>query len=143
MQVTHDFDTTAALPVGWGVRVLLLTGKADNPLSERIGGLGGTVEVETETYAALSALIDDPMGYGLFVMDCDDLGGPDEGKRASVTLAAVQSRVPVILISKGHASQVFPQEKAEPVCLRAPISTVSLRVGFEHALRDRLIWRAA
>jgi hypothetical protein len=30
-----------------------------------------------------------------------------------------------------------------PVTLRAPVSAVSLRVGFEHALRDRLAWRAA
>jgi hypothetical protein len=143
MQVTHDFDTAVALPVGWGVRVLLLTANATNFLQDRISSLGGSVEVETETYAALAAIIDDPMGYGLFVMDCDELGGPDAGRLAAVTLAAVQSRVPVILISKGHAAQVFPQEKSQPVCLRAPISTVSLRVGFEHALRDRLIWRAA
>jgi hypothetical protein len=143
MQVSHDFDTAAALPVGWGVRVLLLSADDATPLQDRIGGLGGTVDVETEVYSALSAMIDDPMGYGLFVMDCDGLGGLEAGGRAAATLAAVKSRVPVILVCKDHTAQVFPQDKDAPVCLRAPLSTVSLRVGFEHALRDRLMWRAA
>jgi len=143
MQVSHDFDTSTALPVGWGVRVMLLTADADTPLVERIAGLGGLIDQETEVYAALAGLIDDPMGYGLFVMDCDGLGGIEAGRHAAMTLAAVKSRVPVILICKDHAAQVFPQERDVPVCLRAPLSSVSLRVGFEHALRDRLMWRAA
>ncbi|MFZ1483159.1 MAG: hypothetical protein WAT25_20560 [Paracoccaceae bacterium] len=143
MQVTHDFDQTAALPVGYGVRVLFLSAQADGPLQARIAGLGGAVEVETEIYAALAAVIDDPMGYGLFVMDCDGLGGGEAGERAVATLAAVNSRVPLILISGEHATQVFPQQREAPVRLRAPLSAVSLRVGFEHALRDRLMWRAA
>ena len=79
MQVTHDFDQTAALPVGYGVRVLFLSAQTDGPLQARIAGLGGAVEVETEIYAALAAVIDDPMGYGLFVMDCDGLGGGEAG----------------------------------------------------------------
>lgn len=143
MQISHVFDTTAALPVGFGVRVLLLSASEKSGLKDRIAGLGGLVEVETETFAALAAMIDDPMGYGLFVMDCDDLGGPEAGHRAAKTLSAVQSRVPVVLISKGFETQIFPQDRVEAVCLRAPLSSVSLRVGFEHALRDRLIWRAA
>lgn len=143
MQVTHDFDHSTSVPVGWGVRVLMLSGQADCPYVARISALGGSVDVETELYAALSAIIDDPMGYGLLVVDCDSLGGAEAGHRAVTTLAAVQSRVPVILISAGHAAQSFPQDKEAPVCLRAPLSAVSLRVGFEHALRDRLIWRAA
>lgn len=143
MQVTHDFDTAAALPVGWGVRVLLLSQASGSALEKRILGLGGQVEVETEVYSALSAMIDDPMGYGLFVMDCDGFGGPEAGSRAASTLMAAQARVPVILVSADLAAQTFPQERTQPTCLRAPISAVSLRVGFEHALRDRLMWRAA
>ncbi|MFZ1469156.1 MAG: hypothetical protein WAT09_09270 [Paracoccaceae bacterium] len=143
MQITHNFDQGAALPVGWGVRVLFLTAQDDSPLMARISGMGGTVDLETEVYAALSAMIDDPMGYGLFVMDCDGLGGIEAGERAAATLVAVNSRVPVILVSQDQASQVFPQDKTAPVRLRAPLSAVSLRVGFEHALRDRLMWLAA
>ncbi len=143
MQITHEFDTIAALPVGYGVRVLFLSADAASPLRDRIAGLGGAVETEAELYSALAAMIDDPMGYGLFVMDCDALGGVEAGMRAAATLAAVQSRVPVILISREFSAQVFPQDRDAPVCLRAPMSAVSLRVGFEHALRDRLMWRAA
>jgi hypothetical protein len=143
MQITHEFDTGAALPVGYGVRVLFLSADPASPLRDRIAGLGGAVEAETEVYAALAAMIDDPMGYGLFVMDCDGLGGAEAGARAATTLAAVRSRVPVILISRDYAAQAFPQDRDAPVCLRAPMSAVSLRVGFEHALRDRLMWRAA
>ena len=143
MQVNHDFSPAAALPVGWGVRVLLLTPEQRSPLQDRIAGLGGMIETETEVYSALSAMIDDPMGYGLFVMECDGLGGIEAGMRAATTLAAVNSWIPMILVSADHAAQVFPQERTEPVRLRAPLSAVALRVGFEHALRDRLMWRAA
>jgi hypothetical protein len=143
MQITHDFERGDAIPVAWGVRVLLLSGDTDTPLLARIASLGGTAEVETEVFAALAAIIDDPLGYGLFIIDCDGLGGADVGQRAAATLVAERLRVPVILISSEHGGQVFPQEKNAPIQLRAPLSTISLRVGFEHALRDRLIWRAA
>ena len=139
--MTSSKAPRSLLPGEFGV--LLLTGAADTPLQTRIAGLGGTVDIETEVFSALAAIIDDPMGYGLFVIDCDGLGGADVGQRAAATLVAERSRVPVILISGEHGAQVFPQEKHAPVQLRAPLSSVSLRVGFEHALRDRLIWRAA
>lgn len=143
MQFIHDFDHETALPVGWGVRVLVLASSAEDPLVARVAALGGPVEVETELYAALAAMIDDPTGYGLFVMDCDGFGGGEAGQRARRALAAVQSRVPVILLSREHDHHAFPQEREAAVTLRAPVSAVSLRVGFEHALRDRLAWRAA
>lgn len=143
MQFNHDFDAVAAQPVAWGVRILVLARSADDPLIARVAALGGPVEVETELYAALSAMIDDPSGYGLFVMDADAQGGRAVALQAVRTLAAVTQRVPVILISREHDKQVFPQERGEPVCLRAPLSSISLRVGFEHALRDRLLWAAA
>jgi len=143
MQITHDFDEGMALPVGWGVRVLVLATAEQDALVRRVSALGGPVEVETELYAALSAMIDDPSGYGLFVMDCDAFGGIEAGMRAFRALVAVQSRIPVILFSRDNDRQVFPQERDAAICLRAPVSPVSLRVGFEHALRDRLIWRAA
>ncbi|MES2665068.1 MAG: hypothetical protein V4712_03155 [Pseudomonadota bacterium] len=143
MQITHSFDEAEALVVGWGVRVMLLTADPDGPVARRLAGLGGTVEAETEFYASLSAMIDDPVGYGVFVMECDSMGGLEAGQRAQATLAAVKSRIPVILISSDFKSQVFPQGREAAVCLRAPLSAVSLRVGFEHALRDRLMWHAA
>lgn len=143
MQFNHDFDSASAQPVAWGVRILVLARAADDPLISRISALGGPVEAETELYAALSALIDDPSGYGLFVMDADAHGGCEVAAQAVRTLSAVASRVPVIIVSRQHERQVFPQDRNAPVCLRAPLSSISLRVGFEHALRDRLIWAAA
>lgn len=143
MQAFHDFDHGTALPVGWGVRILALSASAKDPMVTRLSALGGPIETETELYAALSALIDDPSGYGLFVMNCDGLGGAEAGHRAMATLAAVGSRVPVILISAEHQQQQFPQSREAAVCLRAPLSAVSLRVGFEHALRGRLLWNNA
>jgi hypothetical protein len=143
VQYNHDFDRDLAQPVGWGVRVLVLASGEDDPLVNRVAALGGPVEVEAEFYSALSAMIDDPTGYGLFVMDCDAFGGLETGQRAQMALAAVQSRIPVILLSREQGRHDFPMDRNTPVCLRAPVSAVSFRVGFEHALRDRLAWRAA
>ena len=143
MQVAHEFSTETALPVGWGVRVLVVSVDSVSFLQQRVAGLGGLVEIETEVFSALAAVIDDPMGYGLVVIDCDGFGGVEAGQRAAMTLFAANCTVPVILLSRSFTQQVFPQGRQEPICLRAPVSGVSLRVGFEHALRDRLIWRAA
>lgn len=143
MQFNHDFDQDTSLAVAWGVRTLVLARSSDDPLLTRVASIGGPVEAETELYAGLSTLLDDPMGHGLFIMDCDAHGGAEAGQRALRTIAAANLRVPVILISKDHVRQVFPQSRTEAVELRAPVSRISLRVAFEHALRDRLVWAAA
>jgi len=139
MQYSHAFDASEAMAVGWGVRVMLLSSAADTAVAARLAGLGALVEREAEFYTAMSALIDDPAGFGLLVVECDSLGGVEAGRRAAATLAAVQSSVPVILISAAFQTQVFPESRQGAVCLRAPLSLVALRVGFEHALRDRLM----
>ncbi|WP_225028882.1 hypothetical protein [Xinfangfangia pollutisoli] len=143
MHFTRDFDRVSALPVGWRIRVLVLAETEADPLVDRVATLGGPVEVEVELYAALSAMIDDPSGYGLFVMDCDRFGGLEAGERARRALVAAGLQIPVLLISRDVPRHDFPEERALPVMLRAPVSAVGLRVGFEHALRDRLVWRAA
>jgi hypothetical protein len=88
-------------------------------------------------------MIDDPQGYGLFVMDTDAFGGLEAGLRAFQMLRAADVRVPVILVGRDCGAQVFPDERSAPIMLKAPLSMVSLRVGFEHALHDRVVWRAA
>jgi len=139
-----DFDTAAL--VGWGVHALLL-GRADRPATEtalkRIAGMGSYAEVETELYAAVSEMIDDPAGYGLFVMDCDAFGGIEAGRQAVRHLRAAGVSVPVILLTATCPVQEFPEDRVMPVVLRSPLTAVSFRVGFEHAMRDRLMWRAA
>ena len=129
--------------VGWGVRVLMLADGADGAAEERLVGLGGKVYIETELYTALAAMMDDPLGYGLFVMDTDAFGGIEAGMRAFKLLRAADVRIPVILVGQECGAQIFPEERSAPILLKAPLSMVSLRVGFEHALHDRVIWRAA
>lgn len=129
--------------IGWGVRVLMLTDGSDTGAEARIVDLGGKVDTETELYTALASLIDDPLGYGLFVLDTDAFGGLEAGLRAVQMLRAADVRIPVILVAGDCGRQVFPEERSAPILLQAPLSMVSLRVGFEHALHDRVIWRAA
>jgi len=142
MQLVRSFEQDNAALVGWGVRVMLLTSEgADGATARRLAGLGGLVETASEMFAALGALIDDPAGYGLFVVDCDTFGGVEGGHKAFAMLGDVVSRVPVILVSRICPQQTFPDDRRSPTLLRAPLSAVSLRVGFEHALRDRLAVR--
>ena len=146
MHIVRSFEPGNAALVGWGIRVLLLSGEGETGLtSRRLASLGGQVEVEEELFAALSALIDDPAGYALFVLDCDgaNVGGLEAGRRAVQMLGDVSQRVPVILVSRECGEQRFPNDRTAPTVLRAPLSSVSLRVGFEHALHDRLAYRAA
>lgn len=146
MQVFRPIHGSDAALVGFGVRVLLLSGEgASESLSRRLASLGGQVDVIPEMFTALSEVLEDPMGYGLFVIDCDsaNVGGLEGGRRAVKIMAEVVGRVPVILVSTECREQIFPEDRQQPTQLRAPLSSVSLRVGFEHALRDRLAYRIA
>ncbi len=146
MQVLRSFEQNNAALVGWGVRVLLLSSEGEaGPTGRRLASLGGRVDVADELFAALSEVIDDPAGYGLLVIDCDaaKVGGLDAAQRAVQMLGDVAQRVPVILVSSECREQRFPADRSAPVLLRGPLSAVSLKVGFEHALRERFMYRAA
>jgi len=139
MQQIRSFEPEDAAIVGWGIRVMLVTQDGtDGPVARRLAGLGGQVECQTELVSALSKLIEDPDGYGLCAVECDGSGGLDSAREACRMLGKDASRVPVILIARDCPTQVFPADRHLPIVLRAPVSAVSLRVGFEHALRDRL-----
>jgi hypothetical protein len=142
MQVIRSLEQHSASPVGLGIRVILVSQSLNSsPLPHRLAGLGGKVEMADDLFVGLEAVIEDPAGYGLCVIDCDAFGGLAAGRRAHELLTDVARRVPVILLSKDCAAQEFPEERGEAVVLRAPTSGISLRVGFEHALRDRLAMR--
>jgi len=146
MQIIRSFEQGDAPAIGYGVRVLVLSSKGwAGQISRRLARLGGKVDVVEELFAALSELIDDPAGYGLFVVDCDSagVGGLEAAQRALLMLGDVTQRVSVILVSGEPHDHVFPPDRSSPTILRAPISAVSLMVGFEHALRERLLYRAA
>lgn len=138
MQVFRSFQQNDATVAGWGIRVLLLSAEVTGGRTLRqLAGLASSVETTDELYTALSTLIDDPVGYGLFVVECDAFGGLEAGQRALLLLADCKSRVPTILISGECREQIFPEDRCKPTLLRAPLSSVSMRVGFEHVLRDR------
>lgn len=142
VQVVHSFKSEWAPHVGLGIRSMLLTQQDENGvIASRLAWLGSKVELSQERLSALEALINDPAGYGLFVMDCDGFGGITAGLKAVAMLGGLARRIPVILVSAECSQQSFPENRGEPTLLRAPLSVVSLRVGFEHALRDRLTMR--
>ncbi|MBD3764639.1 MAG: hypothetical protein IE927_07845 [Rhodobacterales bacterium] len=143
MQMFRMEDTRQASPVGWGVQALLLADPADEALAAGVARFGVRLTVEGELYAGLSAIADDPAEWGLLVMDCDRFGGLSTVQHALALLGEEARRVPTILISSGCAAQEFPEDRRAPIRLRGPVSLLALRVGIEHALRDRLVWRAA
>lgn len=138
MEALRIADQDGIGMVGLGARVLLVTAEGEGALAQRIAGFGGQIDHEAEVYSALSAAIDDPAGWDMLVIDCDAIGGLDAGRKAHRMLGEAAARLPVVLVASGCGSQVFPQERAQPIELRAPASLVSLRVGMEHALRFRL-----
>ena len=139
MHLVRSFEQSDVAQVGFGIRALLVTGlDQDNLIKRRLAGLGSLVEMTDDLYMGLESVLNDPAGYGLLVIDCDAVGGLDAGRRGFALLGETSRRMPVILVSSECSGQQFPQERSAPVVLRAPVSMVSMRVGFEHALRDRL-----
>ena len=146
MQFFRQADVEMSDIVGWGVRVLLLSAAevaTDSRVAIRIAGLGGDIEIESEAFAALDAMIGDKIGYGLFVIECDAFGGLEVGRNLVSMLHKGGVCVPAILVSSECQEQEFPNDSHIPIVLRAPVSAVALRVGFEHAMRDRLVFQAA
>lgn len=142
MQLVRSFEYGSAAQVGFGVRVLLLsTQDRSGLIATRLASLGSAIEFSTELFSALEAIINDPADYGLFVLDCDCFGGIEAGQRAVAMLAGLSRHIPSILVSQACEIQVFSEDPGKPTILRAPLSAVSMRVGFEHALRDRLALR--
>lgn len=145
MQQLRHLLTKGDLPAGWGLRILLLTpdiNATEGMLAQYFSDMGAIVDTETDIYAALDAVVDDPTGFGLFVMDCDPYGGFEAGRRAMLMIGGRLRPLPTILLSQDCPEQTFPGARHAPILLRLPVTKVSLRVGFEHALRDRLVFRA-
>ena len=85
MQIIRTIERNDTAPVGWGVRVLLLsTEGVHGPMARQLASLGCKVGVVDELFAALSEVIDDPAGYAVFVVDCDSdgVGGFEAAQRA-------------------------------------------------------------
>ncbi len=122
MQIIARPDRQRISRQSMGVRVMLLTDRPEGQTALRLATYGSLVEIEDEFFAALSRILDDPMGYDLFVMDCDAFGGIDAAERAVAALIAADARM------LGRRSAV---------CLPDAVSEAGFRQGFDHVLRDR------
>lgn len=138
MQLIHAFPI-AGQASGLGRRVLLVSGQPA-ALRQRLQALGADVVTCNEFYTALSGVLDDPGEAEMLVIECDTIpsGGPEAMRRALGVLVNSGRALPVILVSGDFRQQSFPEDRLSPIELRAPVSAVSLKVGFEHALRDRV-----
>ncbi len=145
MQFVRDFGSEAT-QVGQGLRVLYISGAEASEVegfAVRLAAFGAVTEHQDELYAGVHAIMDDPACYGLMIVDCDSLGGLAVGTKLFRMLGDLRWRLPVILSGRDVTEQVFPTDRSAPICLRSPMSSVALRVGVEHALRERLAWKAA
>lgn len=134
-----NYETPQVAQRAFAVRVMLLTRDTDGHSARRLAGFGSRVDCEAELYAALSGIIDDPLGYDLFVMDCDDFGGIEAGERAVATLIAAEARMRIMLISRDFDVPTYPMGRRTVVCLPSPVSDHCFRFGLDHAMRDRKV----
>jgi hypothetical protein len=120
-----------------GLRVMLLTDRADGTTAGRLATYGSHLQIERDFDAAVSGLLEDPLGYDLFVMDCDGFGGADAGVEAIVALIAADARMRVMLVSGDFDEAAYPLGRRSAVCLPSTAPEEGFRVGLDHVLRDR------
>lgn len=144
MSLFNSFDQSAASVVGFGISTLLIAGPtSDRTTTRKLSGMGCRVDLCDELYSALDRILDGPEDFDLIVVDCDSIGGFSQGMRAQSLLISMGRCIPMILISAECSTQTFPLGRYEPTVLRAPLSAISLRVGFEHAMQERLLMQRA
>ena len=116
---------------------MLLTDRPEGDSALRLSGYGSLVEILDEPATALTAVLDDPLGFDLFVMDCDAFGGIAGAERAIATLIANGARMRVMLVSREFDAPSYPLGQRTAVCLPYPATDESFHQGFVHVLRDR------
>ena len=137
MQTFIQTNRQRVAPHTLGVRVMLLSEHADGSTGQRLSSFGSLVDVVDELEEAVAAIIEDPLGYDLFVMDCDGFGGVDGAEYAISTLIARGAKIRLMLISSEFDVPVFPLGVRTAVCLPQDVEDESFRIGFDHVLRDR------
>lgn len=121
-----------------GIRVLLLSDIQDGQTARRLAGCGSHVDVEETLDLALTRLRHDPIGYDLFVMDCDGYGGVVGGERAVSSLIAAEAKMRVMLLSREFDEPALPFGRRTAVCLPVAADDDDFRRGFDHVLRDKM-----
>jgi hypothetical protein len=120
-----------------GVRVMLLTRQPEGLTAQRLASYGSLLDIESGLDNALNRVIEDPMGYDLFVMDCDAYGGIDGAERAVAALIAAEARMRILLVSGAFDEPAYPLGRRSAVCLPDPADDDEFRYGYDHVLRDR------
>ncbi len=122
-----------------GVRVMVLTDRPEGQTASRLASYGSLVETEATLPAALSSLLEDRIGYDLFVMECDAFGGISAAERAIAALIAADARMRVMLVSAEFDTPAYPMGRRTAVCLPEVVPEGDFRYGFDHVLRDRTV----
>jgi hypothetical protein len=144
MQFFRPITQDDAALVGYGLTVMLVAplGAADTEQqSGRLAGLGCRITVEPDVGRALAAMALHPRD--LLVIDAEATGGLGTARAVLSLMRRSGVETPAIIVSRGVQGQTFPDDPAEPVLLRAPLSAVGLRVAVEFALRGVGIRQAA
>ena len=119
------------------VRVLLLSDQPDGQSAQRLASYGSLVEVKDDMDIAVAAVLDDPMGFDLLVMDCDAFGGIAGAERLISTLIASNVRMRFMLVSRDFDVPTYPLGLRSAVSLPDQVPDAGFRRGFDHVLRDR------
>lgn len=138
MQTAIGSRSRAFSAQSMGVRVLLLSDMQGGRTAHRLARCGSHVDVEETLDLALTRLRHDPMGYDLFVMDCDGYGGISGGELAVSSLIAAEAKMRVMLVSRDFDQPALPFGRRTAVCLPVAVGDDDFRRGFDHVLRDRM-----
>lgn len=144
MNLFNSFDQKMSTAVGFGVRTLLISETEEGGrICPRLAGMGCQIDIIEDVYSALDRVVDGPDEFELIVIDCDNSGGLALGLRAHALLKATGRCIPMILVSREITEQHFPASRYDATLLRAPLSAVSIRVGLEHVLQERMLFARA
>lgn len=139
MQTFMQTDRQKPAPHTLGVRVMVLTDQGDGLTCQRLAAYGSLVDASDDLEEAVSAILEDRVGYDLFVMDCDAFGGIAGAERAISALIAGDAKMRVMLVSREFDVPAYPLGRRTAVCLPEDVSDASFRIGFDHVLRDRAV----
>ena len=121
MQIFPGIEGQRPSPNVTSVRVMLLTDRPEGESAQRLAGYGSLVEIEDDVNSAIAAVLDDTMGYDLFVMDCDGIkliaANPEiihtEGEQSSSEGCLSVGKVPAVVSRPMMARLKAQNEKGE------------------------------